>query len=134
MPTTTMTSGRCRSTSSWPSCRRSAPFPPAIRWASGSFRYIPPSAPLGRSAAPSSCCFRGHAVSRPADLEVLPRPGVSDDDELERTMPDVLTSWNDSAAKSAIVDFVARVTTEGGTEYVRPADRIATFDNDGTLW
>jgi hypothetical protein len=45
-----------------------------------------------------------------------------------------LPSWNDSAAKSAILDFVARVTNEGGPDYVRPAERIATFDNDGTLW
>ena len=46
----------------------------------------------------------------------------------------MLTSWNDGAAKSAIVDFVARVTAEGGPDYVPPAERIATFDNDGTLW
>jgi hypothetical protein len=46
----------------------------------------------------------------------------------------MLPSWNDSAAKSAIVEFVARVTNEGGPEYVPPAERIATFDNDGTLW
>ena len=45
-----------------------------------------------------------------------------------------LPSWNDSAAKSAILDFVARVTKQGGTEFVPPAGRIATFDNDGTLW
>ena len=45
-----------------------------------------------------------------------------------------LPSWNDGAAKSAITDFVARVTTEGGRDYVPPAARIATFDNDGTLW
>ena len=51
-------------------------------------------------------------------------------------MPDgqSLPSWNDSAAKSAILDFVARVTKQGGTGYVPPAGRIATFDNDGTLW
>jgi phosphoserine phosphatase len=49
-------------------------------------------------------------------------------------MPDVLASWNDGATKSAVVDFVARVTKEGGTDYVPPADRVATFDNDGTLW
>jgi haloacid dehalogenase-like hydrolase len=47
---------------------------------------------------------------------------------------DPLQSWNDGPAKSAIVDFVDAVTTEGGTGYVAPADRIATFDNDGTLW
>ena len=46
----------------------------------------------------------------------------------------MLAPWNDGAAKSASVDFVARVTQEGGPEYVRPAERIATFDNDGTLW
>jgi hypothetical protein len=46
----------------------------------------------------------------------------------------VLPSWNDGAAKSAIVDFAARVTKEGGKDYVAPAERIATFDNDGTLW
>src|SRR5688572_28654462 len=46
----------------------------------------------------------------------------------------LLPSWNDGAAKSAILDFVARVTREGGPDYVRPAERIATFDNDGTLW
>src|SRR4029079_13443592 len=46
----------------------------------------------------------------------------------------MLESWNDGAAKSAIVDFVARVTKEGGPDYVPSAERIATFDNDGTLW
>lgn len=49
-------------------------------------------------------------------------------------MNSVLPSWNDGAAKSAILDFVARVTKEGGPDYVRPAERVATFDNDGTLW
>jgi phosphoserine phosphatase len=49
-------------------------------------------------------------------------------------MADILASWNDGAAKTAIVDFVARVTTGGSTDYVPPADRVATFDNDGTLW
>src|SRR5215475_1438262 len=45
-----------------------------------------------------------------------------------------LRSWNDTATRAAIVDFVERVTTEGGPDYVPPAERIATFDNDGTLW
>jgi phosphoserine phosphatase len=44
-----------------------------------------------------------------------------------------LHSWNDGAAKSAILDFVARVTEKGGVDFVPPAERIATFDNDGTL-
>ena len=45
-----------------------------------------------------------------------------------------LPSWNDGAVKSAILDFVARLTKPGGAEFVPPAKRIATFDNDGTLW
>jgi len=47
---------------------------------------------------------------------------------------DPLPSWNDGAAKTAIVEFVSRVTTDGGPDFVKPAERIATFDNDGTLW
>src|SRR5262245_12613919 len=47
---------------------------------------------------------------------------------------DPLPSWNDGASKSAIVDFVARVTKDGGAEFVKPEERIAVFDNDGTLW
>jgi phosphoglycolate phosphatase-like HAD superfamily hydrolase len=47
---------------------------------------------------------------------------------------DLLPSWNDGAAKKAILEFVAAVTDENGKDYVEPADRIATFDNDGTLW
>ena len=46
----------------------------------------------------------------------------------------VLASWNDGASKSAVVDFVARVTEEGGTDFIPPVERIAVFDNDGTLW
>lgn len=49
-------------------------------------------------------------------------------------MTQPLPSWNDGAARSAILDFVAAVTTEGGADYRPPAERIAVFDNDGTLW
>ena len=45
-----------------------------------------------------------------------------------------LESWNDGATKSAIIDFVTKVTTPNSPTFVPPADRIATFDNDGTLW
>ena len=48
--------------------------------------------------------------------------------------PDPLPSWNDSASKKAITDFVNRVTRQGGPDFVPAAERIATFDNDGTLW
>ena len=47
---------------------------------------------------------------------------------------DPLPSWNDGAAKNSIIDFVARVTRYGDPDFVKPAERIATFDNDGTLW
>jgi phosphoglycolate phosphatase-like HAD superfamily hydrolase len=47
---------------------------------------------------------------------------------------DPLPSWNDGAVKKSITDFVARVTTQGGADFVPVAERIATFDNDGTLW
>jgi len=45
-----------------------------------------------------------------------------------------LASWNDGAAKSQILDFVARVTQQNGPDFVPLAERIAVFDNDGTLW
>ncbi len=47
---------------------------------------------------------------------------------------DPLPSWNEGKSKAALVDFVARVIKEGGPDYVAPAERIAAFDNDGTLW
>jgi phosphoserine phosphatase len=47
---------------------------------------------------------------------------------------DPLPSWNEGAAKKSITDFVARVTGQGGADFVPPDERIATFDNDGTLW
>ena len=47
---------------------------------------------------------------------------------------DPLASWNDGVTKKSIVEFVARITAAGGMEYVPPEERIATFDNDGTLW
>jgi hypothetical protein len=45
-----------------------------------------------------------------------------------------LSSWNDTNTKKAIVTFVEKVTTKGSPDFVPPAERIATFDNDGTLW
>jgi hypothetical protein len=47
---------------------------------------------------------------------------------------DPLPSWNDGVAKKAIVNFVERVTKEGSSDFVPVPERIATFDNDGTLW
>jgi hypothetical protein len=47
---------------------------------------------------------------------------------------DPLPSWNDSASKKAVVAFVERVTKQGSPDFVPVTERIATFDNDGTLW
>ncbi|WLD12034.1 HAD family hydrolase [Planctellipticum variicoloris] len=47
---------------------------------------------------------------------------------------DGLPSWNAGPSKQAILDFVARTTREGGVDFVPERERIATFDNDGTLW
>jgi phosphoglycolate phosphatase-like HAD superfamily hydrolase len=47
---------------------------------------------------------------------------------------DLLPSWNDGPAKQAIVDFVQATTTQGSPQFVAPAERIAAFDQDGTLW
>ena len=47
---------------------------------------------------------------------------------------DPLASWNDGPAKEAIVAFVAATTDQASPRFVPPADRIATFDQDGTLW
>jgi len=47
---------------------------------------------------------------------------------------DPLPSWNDGAAKKSITLFVAKVTKAGSPDFVPPAERVAVFDNDGTLW
>ena len=54
--------------------------------------------------------------------------------QAETQATDPLPSWNDGPTKQSILDFVAAVTKDGGPDYVAPAERIATFDNDGTLW
>ena len=45
-----------------------------------------------------------------------------------------MPSWNEGTAKRSIIDFVNRVTQPGSPDFVVPEQRIATFDNDGTLW
>ena len=53
---------------------------------------------------------------------------------LAMAQSDPLPSWKDGAVKSAITNFVAKITQEGGPDFVKPEERIAVFDNDGTLW
>ena len=50
------------------------------------------------------------------------------------TADNTLRSWNDTSARRAIVDFVEKVTREGGPDFVPRPERVAVFDNDGTLW
>lgn len=73
--------------------------------------------------------YLGRPIARMAFLAVLSLASVA-----PRALAQDLASWNDGTARKAIVDFVTAVTTEGGADYVEPADRIAVFDNDGTLW
>jgi phosphoserine phosphatase len=47
---------------------------------------------------------------------------------------EILPSWNDGPSKQAIIAFVTKVTTAGGPDFVKPEERVAVFDNDGTLW
>lgn len=51
-----------------------------------------------------------------------------------RAQSDALPSWNEGPTRQAIIDFVGRVTREGQPDFVPPEQRIAVFDNDGTLW
>ena len=53
---------------------------------------------------------------------------------MARAQTDPLPSWREGPRRRAILDFVAAVTTPGGADFVPPAERIAVFDNDGTLW
>ena len=57
-------------------------------------------------------------------------PDISADAQAGNPLP----SWNDGTAKRTIVTFVSEVVRQGGSGYVEPRDRIAVFDNDGTLW
>ena len=54
--------------------------------------------------------------------------------DISRVATDPLPSWNDTAPKKSITTFVERVTRAGSPDFVPPAERIAVFDNDGTLW
>jgi len=61
-------------------------------------------------------------------------PATSTDTATAKVASDPLPSWNDGQTKTAITQFVERVTKAGGAELIAEKDRIATFDNDGTLW
>jgi phosphoglycolate phosphatase-like HAD superfamily hydrolase len=74
------------------------------------------------------------AINRRTSLALLSSILYSAGSVRAQPSADPLPSWNEGAARKSIIDFVARVTTAGGPDFVPPAERIATFDNDGTLW
>ena len=74
-------------------------------------------------------CNAPSEILPPAGFDRAARPGLS-----AQAQTDPLPSWNDGAAKQAIVEFVKDTTTQGSPKFVPPAERIATFDQDGTLW
>ena len=75
-------------------------------------------------------------LSRPAliRLATFPIAACALAWSLSAAAADPLPSWNEGAAKQSIVAFVSRVTKQGSPDFVPEAERIATFDNDGTLW
>jgi hypothetical protein len=85
----------------------------------------PTRAPLGIN--------RRALLTATAALPILFAPGLPVLQPAQ-AQTDALPSWNDGANKQAITGFVARITQQGGPDFVPPAGRIATFDNDGTLW
>ena len=64
-----------------------------------------------------------------ASLAAVFRPGI-----VLGQVNDPLASWNDGAAKRAIIDLVVATTTPGSPNFVAEGERIATFDQDGTTW
>ena len=75
------------------------------------------------------------SLTTAAEFGGQPRPsGVPATAQSAASGAKQLASWNDGVARDALVSFVTRVTREGGPDFVPVAERIATFDNDGTLW
>lgn len=74
-------------------------------------------------------CGTGRSPETPTSDGASPFPQAETSEVVEQ-----LASWNDGASKQAIIDFVDRVTRKGGPDFVPVPERVATFDNDGTLW
>ncbi|HVH25347.1 MAG TPA: hypothetical protein VM818_01260 [Vicinamibacterales bacterium] len=91
------------------------------RWNSSSRR------PVFAAALALGLGLTAFGCTRPADTSA---PKLAD----RAAVVDPLPSWNDTAPKKAIVAFVERVTKEDSPDFVPVSERIATFDNDGTLW
>jgi len=95
----------------------------------------PGSAVSRRAVIGASVGALAAVVVRRDRLEAAPNvPASTPLEEVLVIQNDPLPSWNNGPAKQAILDFVAAVTSEGGDQFVPEADRVAVFDNDGTLW
>jgi hypothetical protein len=81
---------------------------------------------MARPETRISCRSLGATAAAPVLVAMLARPVAA--------QVDPLPSWNEGSAKSAILAFVKRVTSTNSPDFVPRARRIATFDNDGTLW
>src|SRR5690606_3751710 len=91
----------------------------------------------GRTSADGPDLLRTNHAGAVGRFHSFPGRCIEPPRFLVRRLPDMtapLASWNDTPTKTAIVDFVQRTTTEGSADYLAPNDRIAVFDNDGTLW
>ena len=87
-----------------------------------------------KSGKASSGIDRRTLVSGLALLPVASGASFSTAAQAQVTAGAPLASWNDGAAKQAIIDFVRATTDQGSPKFVPPEERIATFDQDGTLW
>lgn len=87
-----------------------------------------------KSTRSSSSINRRLLISSMALLPVLSGMPALAIAQTETTQGGTLSSWNDGPAKQAILDFVRTTTEKGGPKFVPPEERIATFDQDGTLW
>jgi hypothetical protein len=87
-----------------------------------------------KSDRPSSSINRRVLISGMALLPALSGMSFTGIAHAQTTQGGSLASWNDGAAKQAILDFVRATTEQASPKFVLPEDRIATFDQDGTLW
>jgi phosphoglycolate phosphatase-like HAD superfamily hydrolase len=80
----------------------------------------------------STCVFAALAI---VAVSCVPAPKLGSANKSDKDANvDPLPSWNEGATKQSIIAFVAKTTTEGNPDYIAVPDRIACFDNDGTLW
>ena len=99
------------------------------RWYALAFTVLLAAGCTGRAPTPEHGAASDRGTAPAAEAKERPAPAAQ-----PAASADPLPSWNAGSAKDAIVAFVARLTREDGPDFVPPSERIATFDNDGTLW